>query len=81
MEVRVRVSATRTSKGYSVDATFEMTGPTDDKFAIDESGDIHPIPAPISPSDDRVAEVTEDFCVVHLKRLMRLLEAEFPKEL
>ena len=60
IEIRVRVSASRTSKGYSTDATFECTP------ALGDTG--------------MGAEAVEDFCMAQLKRLMGLLEREFPKE-
>jgi len=66
MEIRVRASAQRTSKGYSVDATFERTGSISEEIDAREEW--------------AIVEGIEDFCLAHLKRLMGLLESEFPKE-
>lgn len=65
MEIRVRTSASRTSKGYSVDATFERTG------SISEDG---------AREEQSMVEEVEYFCLAQLKRLMGLLEENFPKE-
>jgi len=66
MEVRVRASASRTSKGYSVDSTFELGGPLGVGVGLTEAKGL--------------GEGAQDFVLAQLKRLMGLLEAEFPQE-
>ena len=83
MEVRLRSNVSRTSKGYSCEATLEISGDPNMRLYNPSGGGVSSIPSPLIEPErfKEWVDALSAFQIAKLREHLTALEAAFPATL